>query len=74
MVPSDWWSVPIAGGVVTRLTNLRTTALFASFSQDRRFIASYSGDGVFVMNPDGTNLTMLIPDMGGIAGTLSWIP
>jgi Tol biopolymer transport system component len=74
MIPSDWWSVPITGGVVTRLTNLRTTALFASFSLDGRLIASYSGGGLFVMNPDGTNLTMLIPDMGGVAGTVSWIP
>ncbi len=74
MIPSDWWSVPITGGVVTRLTNLRTTALFASFSLDQRVIASYSGGGLFVMNPDGTNLTMLIPDMGGIPGTVSWLP
>jgi Tol biopolymer transport system component len=74
MIPSDWWSVPIAGGVVTRLTSLRTTALFASFSPDKRVIASYSGGGMFVMNPDGSNLTMLIPDMGGTAGTVSWIP
>jgi Tol biopolymer transport system component len=73
-IPSDWWSVPISGGIVTRLTNLRTTALFASFSPDRRFLGSYSGNGLFVMNPDGTNLTMLLPDMGGIPGTLNWIP
>jgi len=74
MVPSDWWSVPITGGTVTRLTSLRTTALFASLSPDKRYIASYSGDGLFVMNPDGTNLTLLIPDMGGVPGTVSWIP
>jgi Tol biopolymer transport system component len=74
MIPSDWWSVPITGGVVTRLTNLRTTALFASYSPDKRVIASYSGGGLFVMNLDGSNLTMLIPDMGGTAGTVSWIP
>jgi Tol biopolymer transport system component len=73
-IPSDWWSVPLAGGNVTRITNIGATGLFASISPDRRFIASYSGNGLFVMNPDGTNLTLLIPDMGGIPGTVNWIP
>ncbi len=41
---------------------------------NKRYIASYSGNGLFVMNPDGTNLTLLIPDMGGIPGTVTWIP
>jgi len=62
------------GGAATRLTSIRATGLFASISADKRYIASYSGNGLFVMNPDGTNLTMLIPDMGGIPGTVSWIP
>jgi len=73
-IPSDWWSVPLTGGNVTRLTSIGATGLFASISPDRRFIASYSGNGLFVMNPDGTNLTLLIPDMGGIPGTVNWIP
>jgi Tol biopolymer transport system component len=73
-IPSDWWSVPLTGGNVTRLTNIGATGLFASISPDKRLIASYSGNGLFVMNPDGTNLTLLIPDMGGIPGTVNWIP
>jgi Tol biopolymer transport system component len=73
-IPSDWWSVPLAGGTATRLTSIRATGLFASVSPDKRYIASYSGNGLFVMNPDGTNLTLLIPDMGGIPGTVTWIP
>jgi len=73
-IPSDWWSVPLTGGNVTRLTSIGATGLFASISPDKRFIASYSGNGLFVMNPDGTNLTLLIPDMGGIPGTVNWIP
>jgi WD40-like Beta Propeller Repeat len=73
-IPSDWWSVPLTGGIVTRLTSIGATGLFASISPDKRFVASYSGNGLFVMNPDGTNLTLLIPDMGGIPGTVSWIP
>jgi Tol biopolymer transport system component len=73
-IPSDWWSVPVTGGNVRRLTNIGATGLFASLSPDKRLIASYSGNGLFVMNPDGTNLTLLIPDMGGVPGTVTWIP
>jgi Tol biopolymer transport system component len=73
-IPSDWWSVPLTGGVVTQLTHLQAAGLFASISPDKRYIASYSANGLFVMNPDGTGLTMLIPDMGGIIGTVDWVP
>jgi Tol biopolymer transport system component len=73
-IPSDWWSVPLTGGNITRITNIGATGLIASLSPDKRFIASYSGNGLFVMSPDGTNLTLLIPDTGGIPGTVNWIP
>ena len=72
-VPSDWWSVPISGGAPTRLTNIQTINLFASISPDRQHIASLSGDGIFVMDLDGSNLTQLLSD-SGVHGTLSWIP
>lgn len=72
-VPSDWWSVPITGGVPTRLTNIQTTNLFASISPDKKHIASVSGEGIFVMDLDGSNLTQLISD-SGVHGTVSWIP
>lgn len=72
-VPSDWWSVPVTGGVPTRLTNLQTINLFASLSPDQQHIASLSGEGIFVMDLDGSNLTRLISD-AGVHGTVSWIP
>jgi Tol biopolymer transport system component len=72
-VPSDWWSVPIAGGTPTQLTNIQTIGLFASISPDEKYIASASGEGLFVMDLDGSNLTRLISDPG-IHGTVSWIP
>lgn len=72
-VPSDWWSVPITGGVPTQLTNIQTINLFASISPDGRHIASVSGDGLFVMDVGGSSLTQLISDPG-IHGTVSWIP
>ena len=71
-VPSDWWSVPTAGGAVTRLTQIQAINLFASISPDGKYIASTSGGGIFVMNPDGSNLTLLIQD--SLGGTVNWIP
>jgi Tol biopolymer transport system component len=72
-VPSDWWSVPVTGGAVTRLTNLQTINLFASISPDQQHIASLSGEGIFVMDLDGSNLTQLLSDPR-VHGTVSWIP
>jgi Tol biopolymer transport system component len=72
-VPSDWWSVPVDGGAPTRLTNIQTINLFAAISADQQHIASLSGDGIFVMDLDGSNLTRLISDPG-VHGTLRWIP
>lgn len=73
-VPSDWWSAPLSGGAVTQLTHLQTTALFASISPDKKYIASYSGSGLFLMKPDGTGVRMLLDDVGGIPSSLNWIP
>ena len=72
-VPSDWWSVPVTGGVPTRLTSIQTINLFASFSPDKKYIASVSGEGLFVMGLDGSNLTRLVFDPG-VHGTVNWIP
>jgi Tol biopolymer transport system component len=72
-VPSDWWSVPVTGGVPTRLTHLQTINLFASISPDQKHIASLSGEGIFVMALDGSNLTQLVSDPG-VHGTVNWIP
>jgi Tol biopolymer transport system component len=72
-VPSDWWSVPVTGGVPTKLTNIQTINLFASISPDNKHVASVSGEGLFVMNVDGSNLTQLVSDPG-IHGTVNWIP
>lgn len=72
-IPSDWWSVTVTGGVPTRLTQIQTINLFASVSPDKKHIASMSGEGIFVMDLDGSNLTRLLFDPG-VSGTVSWIP
>lgn len=74
VLPSDWWSVPLKGGQPTQLTHIMAVGLFGSISPDKQYIASYSGGGIFVMRPDGTESTMLINDVGGLPGTVSWIP
>jgi Tol biopolymer transport system component len=73
-VTSDWWSVPVSGGEMTQLTNIQSSDLFASFAPDNKHIASYSTDGIFVMNPDGSEVTMLIPNPQAVHGTVRWIP
>ncbi len=71
---SDWWSVPISGGSITQLTNIQSSNLFASFAPDNKHIASHSSDSIFVMNPDGSEVTMLIPNPQAVPGTIRWIP
>jgi Tol biopolymer transport system component len=73
-IPSDWWSIPLAGGTPKRLTHLRSLTLFARFSPDKTHIASYSADGIFIMNPDGTSVTHVLNNAGGTPGTVNWIP
>ena len=73
-VASDWWSVAVNGGLITQLTNIQTASLFGSFSPDGQHIASHSLNGIFVMKPDGSELTMLIPNLQSAPGTVSWIP
>jgi Tol biopolymer transport system component len=72
--PSDWWSVPVSGGEITQLTNIRHRGLYASIAPDNQYIAIFSKDNIFVMKPDGSELTILISELHGFSGTLSWIP
>jgi Tol biopolymer transport system component len=73
-LPEDWWSVPTAGGVPTQLTHLQASSLNASLAPDRQLLASFSGKGIFVMGLDGSGLTTIVSDVGGIPGTVNWIP
>lgn len=73
-VLSDWWSVPVNGGNVTRLTSIGALNLFGSRSPDNQYIVSYSANSIFVMKPDGSEVTTVIPNPQGVPGTVSWIP
>jgi Tol biopolymer transport system component len=72
--PSDLWTVPISGGTPTQITHIETSNLFTSFSPDNKHIAVFSENGLLVMDPDGSELTLATPNLQGIAGTVRWIP
>jgi hypothetical protein len=57
-----------------QLTYIQAASLYACISPDKRMLASFSGDGLFVMKPDGSNLTILVTGTGGNSGTVNWIP
>jgi Tol biopolymer transport system component len=72
-VISEWWSVPSTGGTPTQLTHIQAPGLYGSVSPNGQQVASFSANGIFVMHPDGSGLSMIIKDVGGIAGTVDWI-
>jgi Tol biopolymer transport system component len=72
--PSDWFSVPVDGGEITQLTHLQAPYLYASLSPDKQHIVSYGGDEIFIMKPDGSELTILISGLHSFYGTVSWLP
>jgi Tol biopolymer transport system component len=71
-VPSDWWRVSISGGKPERVTNIADTGLYGDYSPDSQHVAFVSATGLFVMNPDGSNLVQLFNY--GPSGTVNWMP
>jgi len=69
-VPSDWWRVPVDGGTPAQLTHINGTGMYADYSPDGQHIAFASITGLFVMQPDGSDLIQLINE--GVAGSVSW--
>ena len=70
-VPSDWWRVSI-GGKPERVTNIADMGMYGDFSPDGKHVAFVSATGLFVMNPDGSNLVQLFNN--GPSGTVNWTP
>lgn len=71
-VPSDWYRVSLDGGEPQRLTYINDIGLSGAFSSNGNHFAFIGQKGLFVMDPDGGNLTA----MADIAatGSLNWIP
>jgi len=74
VVKSDWWSVPVDGGTITQLTHISTVGMFGEISPDYKHVALHTGSGLLAMNLDGTGLTVLVKDVGGSQGSVSWMP
>jgi hypothetical protein len=72
-VPSDWWRIHLATGEVTRITEIFDQGMFAAFSPDGTKIAFISSTGLWVMNPDGSDLVQIIAS-ADLYGNLEWIP
>lgn len=76
--PADWWRVPVSGGDPQKLTSILDLGMYGTFSPDGRHVAFSSYSGLFVMNPDGTNIVRLlgIENIPGTIGqaTLDWLP
>ncbi|MFZ0547149.1 MAG: hypothetical protein WAM60_17010 [Candidatus Promineifilaceae bacterium] len=71
-LPSDWWQVSADGGQPERLTDVFITGLYGTFSPDGQYIGFLSTGGIFVMQSDGSGLTLL---KGAAAfGGIAWIP
>jgi Tol biopolymer transport system component len=71
-VPSDWWSIPTAGGEARQITKIFEVGLYGDFAPDGRHMAFLSLGGLLVMTPDGQNMTNLFKQ--GTYGTVDWVP
>ena len=72
-VPSDWWCIPVDGSKEPqRLTNLNAIGIYGDFNESGEHLAFLTTEGVYVMNPDGSNLLQLIE--GAAIGTIDWVP
>ncbi len=72
-VPSDWWRVELASpGQAQQVTHVGQTGLIGDVAPQGDWVAFMSDAGVFVMRPDGSQLTQIV-DLGGM-GSLEWLP
>lgn len=70
-LPSDWYRVELATGALQRLTSLSDSGLFGAFSPDGGQFAFIGYAGLYLMNPDGSQLIRLGPLE--YIGTVDWV-
>jgi Tol biopolymer transport system component len=71
-VPSDWWRISVDGGKPEQLTHINDTSMYADYAPDGQHIAFASITGLYVMQPDGSNLIQLVN--AGLGPSVSWMP
>jgi Tol biopolymer transport system component len=76
--PADWWRIPVDGGNPEKLTSILDLGMYGTFAPDGRHVAYSSYTGLFVMNPDGSDIVQLlgIENIPGTIGqaTVDWLP
>ena len=74
-IPSDWFRVPVDGGepgsLPEQITHVQDVNMVAAFSPDGQWLAYVSQKGLFVLKPDGSQLTQLAALTG--MGSLNWV-
>lgn len=72
-VPSDWWRMAVDGERQSeRLTAIDKIGLYGDFDDGGRHLYFAAADGVYVMGPDGHNLTQL--STTPMLPTIDWAP
>ena len=70
-LPLELWTVEIETGKVQELTHDLLDSPFPAWSADGTQLAFNSGNGLFVINADGSDIHMVIPQ--NIHGQLDWV-
>lgn len=72
-VPSDWWRSPVgADPQPGRLTTIDMIGLYGDFDDDGRHLYFVAADGLYMMDPDGQELTQLSETP--MLPTVDWTP
>jgi Tol biopolymer transport system component len=70
-LPTDLWIVKI-GEDPQQITHLADYGFFMAYSPDGQYIVFACSSGVFIIRPDGSELTQIISDP--FSGSLQWVP
>lgn len=72
-VPSDWWRLPVGGEAHTeRLTAIDKIGLYGDFDDGGLQLYFVAADGIYVMGPNGQDLTQLSSTL--LLPTVDWTP
>jgi Tol biopolymer transport system component len=71
-LPSRWWRLPVTGGEPEPLTEEARVGQYGALSPDGRSIAFSSQSGIYLMQPDGSAVQLLLDQSA--ADSLTWTP
>ena len=71
-IVSDLWSLPSTGGEPNRLTRIGESSMIAVYSPDGQSIAFVTSSRLYLMNSDGSELSLLLHE--GSFGSVEWVP